>query len=96
MNLRPYLTWWRHAPAQHLPTVAAPDGMNGGIEPSAEPLHEPLPGCGWFDSSHELHNGLQVTEHLSPECVANEVPLGWWLAWQAGGAAGASVPARSR
>jgi hypothetical protein len=39
-------------------------------------------GCGWFDSSHELSAGLQVTEHLTPERVAIEVPLGWWLDWQ--------------
>jgi hypothetical protein len=25
-----------------------------------------------------------VTEHLSPERVAIEVPLGWWLDWQVG------------
>ena len=31
----------------------------------------------------------------TPERVANEVPLGWWLDWQAG-APGASAPARSR
>ena len=41
-----------------------------------------LLGCGWFDSSHELNAGVQVTEHLTPERVANEVPLGWWLDWQ--------------
>ena len=94
MNLRQCLIWWRHAPARPH-RVAAPDWVNGGIEPSAEQLDEVLLGCGWFDSSHELHSGLQVTEHLTPERVANEVPLGWWLDWQAG-APGASAPARSR
>jgi hypothetical protein len=91
MNLRQCLIWWRHAPARPLPRVVAPDWVNGGIEPSAEQLDEVLLGCGWFDSSHELHSGLQVTEHLTPERVANEVPLGWWLDWQAGGA-GPSAP----
>jgi hypothetical protein len=92
MNLRQCLTWWRHAPARPLPRVVTPDWVNGGIEPSAEQLDEVLLGCGWFDSSHELHSGLQVTEHLTPERVANEVPLGWWLDWQAG----APAPVRSR
>jgi hypothetical protein len=32
-----------------------------------------------------LNTGLQVTEHLTPEPVANEVPLGWWLDWQTDG-----------
>jgi hypothetical protein len=36
-------------------------------------------GCGWFDSSHELHSGLLVTEHLSPDAVAAELPLIDWL-----------------
>jgi len=92
MNLHQCLTWWRHAPARPLPRAATPDWVNAGSEPSAEQLDEVLLGCGWFDSSHELHAGLQVTEHLTPERVANEVPLGWWLDWQAGGA-GPSAPA---
>lgn len=40
------------------------------------------PGCGWFDSSHELQAGLQVIEHASPARVVDDLPLGWWLAWQ--------------
>ena len=40
---------------------------------------EPPCGCGWFDSSHELRCGLQVTEHASPDAVANELPLDDWL-----------------
>jgi hypothetical protein len=91
MNLRQCLIWWRYAPARPLPRAAAPDWVNGGVESSADQLDEVLLGCGWFDSSHELHSGLQVTEHLTPERVANEVPLGWWLGWQAGGA-GPSAP----
>lgn len=85
MNLRQCLNWWRHAPARPRSRAAAPDWVNAGCEPSPEPLDEVLVGCGWFDSSHELHAGLQVTEHLTPERVANEVPLGWWLDWQSSG-----------
>jgi hypothetical protein len=56
--------------------------------PARVPPRAPLPapeaedgpsGCGWFDSSHELHRGLLVTEHLSPDGVAAELPLADWL-----------------
>ncbi len=33
------------------------------------------PGCGWFDSSHELQHGLLVTEHAE----AAQLPLDAWL-----------------
>lgn len=36
-------------------------------------------GCGWFDSSHELSHGLWVREHASPDEVANDLPLAFWL-----------------
>ena len=54
------------------PTVA-------GTTPPAEPR---CPGCGWFDSSHELRSGLRVEEELPPDAVARLVPLSWWLAWE--------------
>jgi hypothetical protein len=44
----------------------------------------PLPGCGWFDSSHELRAGLVVTEHASPDAVAQEMALADWLQWHLG------------
>jgi hypothetical protein len=37
-------------------------------------------GCGWFESSHELQSGLQVTEHASADTVAEQLPLNDWLA----------------
>lgn len=40
------------------------------------------PGCGWFDSSHELNHGLLVTEHASPDPVAADLPLSDWLGMQ--------------
>ncbi len=85
MNLSQVLQWWRAAPARALPRPAPPDWVNAGSGPSPEQLDDVLLGCGWFDSSHELNTGLQVTEYLTPERVANEVPLGWWLDWQAHG-----------
>lgn len=42
-------------------------------------LEDQAPGCGWFDSSHELQHGLWVREHASPDAVANELPLASWL-----------------
>ena len=91
MNIHRCLSWWRSAPVRPQHRPAAPDWVNAGSEPDAEALDDVLPGCGWFDSSHELNSGLQVTEHLTPERVANEVPLGWWLDWQTG-APGPSAP----
>jgi hypothetical protein len=54
--------------------------------PAAElPLHAPdelLPGCGWFDSSHDLQSGLRVTEHAEVGALVNQIPLSWWLGWE--------------
>jgi hypothetical protein len=87
MNLSQVLHWWRAAPARALPRPATPDWLTAGSQPGPEQIDQALRGCGWFDSSHELHAGLQVTEHLTPERIANEVPLGWWLDWHSGTAA---------
>lgn len=84
MKLTRSLLWWRAAPAPRVSRPTTPDWVNAGGPPSEEPPDDALPSCGWYDSSHELHAGLQVTEHLTPDPVANEVPLGWWLNWQSG------------
>ena len=76
--------WWRQARPVRAPRPR-PDWVGACGEVVDSQLDDALLGCGWFDSSHELHVGLQVTEHLSPERVANEVPLGWWLDWQTTG-----------
>jgi hypothetical protein len=47
------------------------------VAPVAE--DDVAPGCGWFDSSHELQQGLLVREHSDPDAVAAEMPLGPWL-----------------
>lgn len=47
------------------------------LEPDAAD-DRPL-GCGWFDSSHELHCGLVITEHASPDAVASALSLSDWL-----------------
>jgi hypothetical protein len=70
-----------------------PDWVEACVaEPAAAPADDGSPrGCGWFDSSHELNAGLQVTEHLTPQEVADAVPLGWWLDWQIAGAADSTL-----
>ena len=42
-------------------------------------------GCGWFDSSHDLQQGLRVQEHLRADSLARELPLGAWLDLQLSG-----------
>ena len=37
------------------------------------------PGCGWFNSSHDLQHGLQVREHLGADASGRELPLSLWL-----------------
>jgi len=93
MNLIRLLPWCRTEPARTAQRPQVPDWVNAGAEPSPEQLDEVLLGCGWFDSSHELHAGLQVTEHLTPERVVNDVPLGWWLDWQSCGASSVGAAA---
>jgi len=60
--------------------------------PSAEAKADMAHGCGWFNSSHELHAGLLITEHDSPDPVANDLPLDVWLAWHV---AGPSAPGQA-
>ncbi len=52
------------------------------------------PGCGWYDSSHELQCGLQVQELAATPGLAAQVPLGWWLQWHLAGAVGGPGPAQ--
>jgi hypothetical protein len=49
--------------------------------PAPEGDDEAPAGCGWFDSSHVLHQGLVVRELQAPGELARVVPLGWWLDW---------------
>lgn len=43
-----------------------------------------LRGCGWFDSSMDLHQGLNVVELDLPQARQASVPLGWWMRWELG------------
>lgn len=72
---------------------AHPPGLAGALDAGAAAAATPAPAatgpdaedlgacrCGWFDSSHDLQQGLLVQEHLSPDSLAHELPLDAWLA----------------
>ncbi len=46
---------------------------------------ETVLGCGWFDSSHDLHAGLCVQEHVQSDTVVQHLPLAEWLEVQLSG-----------
>ena len=51
-------------------------------DPAAAPAAEPEPAhCGWFDSSLDLNQGLQVQELATTDSA---LPLAWWLQWHNG------------
>ena len=52
---------------------------------TAPPEREDTSGCGWFDSSHDLHHGLRVQEHTGPDTLVQELPLAAWLELQVSG-----------
>ena len=81
MNLLAHLPWHRTAPTHRLsPTAVLADGDPATVGPEADDdTDADTAGCGWFDSSHDLQNGLLVTEHASADAVANELPLEAWL-----------------
>ena len=91
MNLRQCLSRWHTAPQARGLHDAVEHWVDAACAVAEAPPDTTSPGCGWFDSSHDLHAGLQVTEHLTPEPVAHELPLGWWLDWHMS-AAGSAVP----
>lgn len=47
-------------------------------------------GCGWFDSSRDLHQGLVVLEHSGVENLGAELPITVWLGLVLDGAATAA------
>ena len=73
MNLLHRL-WSRLGPTA-IPAARRP-ALNDAAGDDDDP---PCRGCGWFDSSHELQTGLQVSEHDDDEVVAAALPLATWL-----------------
>lgn len=47
-------------PRRRVPGAAAADGVSETRPMAAEPVY----GCGWFDSSHDLMQGLVVQEGI--------------------------------
>jgi hypothetical protein len=62
-------------------TPAAPPPAGPGY--ASQPDRGPV--CGWYDSSHDLQQGLLVREHSTPDSLAAELPLLGWLEWQLAG-----------
>lgn len=73
---------------------APPPDSADSVPPSED---EALPlGCGWFESSHELGHGLQVTEHEHLDHAGGSLPLDVWLAWHLAGFSADAASASSR
>ena len=64
----------------HQPTL--PVAFDDAAVDELPPFDEQQPGCGWFESSHDLRCGLQVREHAANEAACAELPLTMWLALQ--------------
>ena len=63
--------------SRHMPWLRRPAANRPlRLPPAADGDERPL-GCGWFDSSHELHCGLLVQEADAQALGA--LPLGDWL-----------------
>ncbi len=82
-SLLPHLArvlWWPRRPGAVEPGLPQPDGADTDGAEADPGVEAPWFGnCGWFDSSHELNQGLQVQELDSPEALAAALPLGVWL-----------------
>ncbi len=81
------LRWWAGSPAPRARTVFGADGI-GVLECEGEELaeHEERPrGCGWFDSSQDLREGLCVSEHAASDAVAAQLPVMAWVQLQLSG-----------
>ena len=59
-----------------LEALLAQDGPPAAAD--AAPAADPA-GCGWFESSYDLGQGLQVTEHDGFEWLDDSLPLSAWL-----------------
>jgi hypothetical protein len=75
MKLHTFWPWRRTRPASRPCQAALPELPQ--LLDDADDV--PPPGCGWFNSSHELQRGLLVTEHASADAVAAELPLDSWI-----------------
>lgn len=86
-------------PAQARPAVArSRRRQRGGSGPAAAPAAvldeaDAGKGCGWFDSSRDLHQGLVVLEHNGVENLGADLPITVWLGLVLDGTGGISESA---
>jgi len=62
---------WRRA------SLGGPRRRRARVEAEPRADDEPLQGCGWFDSSHELERGLLVSE--ADAAVLGALPVADWI-----------------
>ncbi len=56
------------------------------LQVSEEGEHNERPrGCGWFDSSQDLREGLCISEHAAGDAVAAQLPVMAWVQLQLSG-----------
>ena len=81
------LSRWLHPPVQRRRRggaaalrAAALAELTEGCAAADAAADERPPGCGWFDSSHDLQRGLWVCEQPEIEQIVAGLPLEPWLA----------------
>jgi len=67
-------------PRRRSPVVAPPLAPEANEDDASD--SDIRTGCGWFDSSHDLNQGLSVRELAEPASLARELPLPAWIDWQ--------------
>ena len=73
------ISWLRHPPSPPPRRAASRRLPPAAPQRPADDRAEPPPGCGWFESSWELRQGLKVIEYVDLERLPPEVPLAWLL-----------------
>jgi hypothetical protein len=89
MNFLSLLSWSTPHRLHVLLHSGCRDAKRSAAVHAQEDAERPV-GCGWFESSHELHRGLVVREHATPDALGAELPLASWLElhltpWRGGG-----------
>jgi hypothetical protein len=86
----------RHPEARVAPPAGGPAGsatdaaIDDSPDGTAGPADDAAPrGCGWFDSSLDLRDGLLVQEHDRVDALAEVLPAAHWLAFELGVSPGA-------
>jgi hypothetical protein len=62
-----------------LATAMSPTPQRPPLPLAIDAEGEPPRGCGWFDSSLDLQQGLRVVEHGGFDGLAADLPLAWLL-----------------